>query len=90
MPTSRIPRAALVIQVPMKRELMERIDAAAAGTAESRAEFIREACRLRLMQLETAALERRYVEGYARRPEDAAWGEASARALTASLDKETW
>jgi len=84
------PRAALVVQVPMKGELAERIDAAAARDGESRAEFIRKACRLRLALLETADLEQRYIEGYGRVPEDAAWADTSARALAGSIRKEKW
>lgn len=79
-----------VIQVPIDGGLLSRIDETAAFVAENRSEFIREACRARLRSLEEAALDRRYVEGYRKTPENAAWGRASAAALANVLPPEKW
>ena len=53
--------------------------------AESRAAFIREACKQRLKSLETKELDHRYVEGYRKKPEELDWAEASARLLSKLL-----
>ncbi len=74
-----------IIQVPIEDELLERIDATAGMVAESRAAFIREACKQRLKSLETKGLDHRYVEGYRKKPEELDWAEASARLLSKLL-----
>ena len=61
-----------IIQVPIEDELLTRIDETASRRAESRAAFIRDACRLRLKNLEGGRLDRQYVDGYRRKPEDTA------------------
>lgn len=57
-----------VIQVPIDAELLSSIDETARLVSESRAEFIREACRNRLQSFLDAALDRRYVRGYRKTP----------------------
>ena len=79
-----------IIQVPIEDELLERIDATASVVAESRAAFIREACKQRLRSLQVAELDRQYVDGYRKRPEELDWAEASVRLLSKRLPKETW
>ena len=79
-----------IIQVPIEGDLLERIDESAGMVAESRAAFIREACRLRLKGLAAKELDRRYVEGYRKKPEDAAWGEMGVKLLAARLAREKW
>ena len=83
-------RAKKIIQVPMEGDLLKYIDKTAGAVAESRAAFIREACRLRLKSLEARKLDRRYVEGYRRKPEDTAWAETGARLLSSVLPREKW
>ena len=83
-------RAKKIIQVPIQGDLLERIDESAGMVAESRAAFIREACRLRLKGLEAKELDRRYIEGYRKKPEDAAWGEMGVKLLAARLAREKW
>lgn len=83
-------RAKRIIQVPMEEDLLERIDETAGVVAESRAAFIREACKLRLSALATRELDRRYVEGYRRKPEDTTWAETGAKLLSRVLPREQW
>lgn len=83
-------RAKKIIQVPVEGDLLASIDERAGMVAESRAAFIREACRLRLKSLEAKELDRRYIEGYRKKPEDAAWGEMGVKLLAARLAREKW
>ncbi len=83
-------RAKKIIQVPIEDELLERIDATAGIVAESRAAFIREACKQRLKSLQAKELDRRYLEGYRKKPEELDWAEASVRLLSKRLPKEKW
>jgi metal-responsive CopG/Arc/MetJ family transcriptional regulator len=73
---------ATVVQVPVDAAFLSRIDEAAGLISESRAEFMREACRQRLKRIEEKELERRYVEGYRRVPEKDAWGKTAAKLLS--------
>lgn len=79
-----------IIQVPIEENLLGRIDEKAGMVAESRAAFIREACRQRLKSLEVRELDRRYVEGYRKKPEDLEWGEMGRKLLAARLAREKW
>jgi hypothetical protein len=79
-----------IIQVPIDDGLLGRVDAAAGRVAESRAAYIREACRRRLQSEETLDLDRRYVEGYARKPEDRAWGALGRKLLARRLRGDRW
>lgn len=83
-------RSKKIIQVPIEEELLESIDETAGMVAESRAAFIRQACKLRLKSLKAAELDRRYVEGYRKKPEDTAWGETGAKVLARRLPREKW
>jgi hypothetical protein len=58
--------------------------------AESRAAFIREACKLRLRELDAAQQDQRYVEGYRRKPESTAWAKTNALLLSRVLPREDW
>ncbi len=85
------PRAPYrIIQVPIDVRLLECVDAAAGRVAESRAAYIRGACERRLKSEETEALDRRYVEGYRRRPETEAWARLGARLLARRLRGDAW
>ena len=83
-------RAKRIIQVPIEEDLLERIDRTAGAVAESRAAFVREACKLRLKSLAARELDRRYVEGYRKKPEDRAWAETAAKLLSRVLPREKW
>ena len=79
-----------IIQVPIEDELLTRIDQTVGRVAESRAAFIREACRARLEALKGGQLDRQYVDGYRLKPEDPAWAKATARLLSKVLPREKW
>ncbi|OGQ83115.1 MAG: hypothetical protein A3F90_20215 [Deltaproteobacteria bacterium RIFCSPLOWO2_12_FULL_60_19] len=79
-----------IIQVPIEDDLLERIDATAGVVAESRAAFIREACKQRLKSLRVKELDRLYTEGYRQKPEEPDWAEASVKLLSKRLPKEKW
>ena len=83
-------KAKKIIQVPIEDELLERIDATAGVVAESRAAFIREACKQRLKNLHAKELDRLYMEGYRKRPEGSDWAKASVKLLSKRLPKEKW
>jgi hypothetical protein len=57
-------------------------------TSESRAAFIREACKQRLKSLHAKEQDRLYSEGYRKKPEDLSWAEASVKLLAKRLPKE--
>lgn len=83
-------KAKKIIQVPIEADLLERIDTTVLMVAESRAAFIREACRQRLRALKEHELDRRYVAGYRKTPEGAAWSKVSTKLLSRVLPKEKW
>ena len=87
MPKSKAKK---IIQVPIEDELLERIDATAGVVAESRAAFIREACKQRLKSLKAKELDRRYMEGYQKKPDELDWAETSVKLLSKRLPKEKW
>jgi metal-responsive CopG/Arc/MetJ family transcriptional regulator len=82
--------SAKVIQVPIDQELSEALDSLSETEGRSRAELIREACRLYLRRLEEERLNREYVKGYVRIPEEPALGEAQAALAGRVLPKEKW
>lgn len=79
-----------IIQVPIEHELLVLIDETVGRVAESRAAFIRDACRLRLQALDRGRLDRQYVEGYRRKPEDTAWAKTTTALLSKVLPREKW
>ncbi len=79
-----------IIQIPIEDALLKRIDETAGDVAESRSAFIREACKLRLKDLEARELERRYVAGYRKRPEEIVWAKTGVKFLSRVLAKEKW
>lgn len=83
-------KAKKIIQVQIEDDLLERIDATAGVVAESRAVFIREVCKQRLKSLQAKEMDRRYVEGYRKSPEELDWAEASVKLLSKRLPKEKW
>ena len=79
-----------IIQVPIDMGLLTHIDETAGQVSESRAEFIREACRHRLRDLRAKELDRRYVRGYRNIPEDPVEARTSASLLAKILPRERW
>jgi metal-responsive CopG/Arc/MetJ family transcriptional regulator len=79
-----------VIRIPMEDDLLEQIDEKAEAMATTRTAFIREACKLRLRGLDTRTLDRRYVAGYRKHPEQMDWAETGATLLTQILPEEEW
>jgi hypothetical protein len=79
-----------IIQVPLEQDLLERIDAAAQAVHESRASYIRDACRVRLQAEEVETRERRYIEGYRKKPERLTWARTAAKLLAKALPAERW
>jgi hypothetical protein len=65
-------------------------DNTAGAAAESRAAFIREACKQRLKSLEVKELDRLYAEGYRKKPEDLKWAEGSVKLAARRLTREKW
>jgi metal-responsive CopG/Arc/MetJ family transcriptional regulator len=79
-----------VIQVPMEEDLIKQIDTTAGIVAESRSAFIRKACQQRLKSLQVKELDRLYIEGHQKHPEDDDWADSSAKLLSKRLPKEKW
>jgi len=79
-----------VIQVPMDEKLLQSMNRQARTKGSTRAAVIRAACEEYLRRLEEEELDRRYVEGYRRKPEKAALGKAGARLATRVWPKEDW
>lgn len=79
-----------IIQVPIEDDLLRRIDATAGAVAESRAAFIRAACEQRLKTMQAKELDRLYMEGHRRHPEDLEWAESSVKLLSERLPREKW
>ncbi len=79
-----------VIQVPMDESLLSAVNRRARAERSTRAALIREACQEYLRRLEELELDRRYVEGYRRKPEKPAHAEAGARLAAEVLPREDW
>ena len=80
----------IVIQVPIERELLARLDRRARSEAVSRAALIRTACTRYLRQLENEERASQYVEGYRRIPEEIGEQESLAWLAAAELPNEEW
>jgi metal-responsive CopG/Arc/MetJ family transcriptional regulator len=63
-----------VIQVPMDEGLLNAVNERAKSRRSTRAALIREACGEYLHRLDQQALDRKYVEGYRRKPESPSVG----------------
>ena len=79
-----------VIQVPMDKSLLDALDSVWQGRASSRAEFIREASRRYVKSLQDEELDREYLKGYRRFPEEPALAEAQASLAGQVLAEEIW
>jgi hypothetical protein len=74
-----------VIRVPIDEKLLGAIDRQAKTSRTSRAAIIRKACEEYIHRLEEEKLERQYIEGYRKKPEDPVW-----RQLGSELAAEVW
>ena len=79
-----------IIQLPLDRNLLARIDETAEALETSRVAFIHEACRLHLQSLERKSLDRQYVAGYRRVPEETDWANTGSTLLSQILPQEEW
>ncbi len=79
-----------IIQIPIDAELLLELDELSRKEERSRADLIREACRRYLRDTEEQRLEREYIEGYKRIPEDPALGEAQLAMMADVLPPENW
>ena len=79
-----------VIQVPIEKELLTRLDERAKREAVSRAALIRTACRGYLKEVETAERAAAYEAGYLRIPEDTSEEEMMAWLAAAEAPDEGW
>jgi len=79
-----------VIQVPMDEGLLKAVNERAKSRRSTRSALIREACTDYLSKLEQEALERKYVEGYRRKPESALVGKLGEKMAREVWQEETW
>lgn len=79
-----------IIQVPMDGKLLQAVNRRAKANRSTRAALIRAACDEYLRKLEEEELDRRYIEGYRRKPEDPAWGKLGEKLAAEVWPKEDW
>jgi 16S rRNA C967 or C1407 C5-methylase (RsmB/RsmF family) len=79
-----------VIQVPMKEKLLEAVNRKARARRSTRAALIRAACEEYLRRLEEEELDRRYVDGYRRKPESPIHGKLGEKMAGEVWPKEDW
>ena len=82
--------ATKIIQVPMDERLLRAVTRSAKERQSTRAALIREACNDYLQRLSEEALERKYVEGYRRKPESPAVGKVGVKLAATVWPKEDW
>ena len=79
-----------IIQVPIDNVLLGAVTRLAKVRRSTRAALIREACQRYLERLEEEELDRKYVEGYRRKPESASVGKLGERMAKEVWPKEDW
>jgi len=79
-----------IIQVPMEEKLLYDLNDMAKKQNKPRAEFIREACVKYIAETREEELDRQYIEGYKRIPEDTSWAEAQEKILGEVWPRESW
>ena len=82
--------ATKIIQVPMNEELLKNLNKYSKKQKVKRAVLVRQACERLLKQLQEEELERQYIEGYKRIPDDGKIAEAQMKMLADILPKEDW
>lgn len=86
----RVNFAMKVIQVPMDEKLLRALTRRAKVSHTSRSAFVREACQRHLERLDEEDLDRQYVEGYRRKPENPAVGKTGAKLAAIVWPREQW
>jgi len=79
-----------VIQVPFDDRLLTELNTLSKQQRKTRSELIREACARYVADVEEAELDRIYVEGYRKIPDDPAFGEALEKMAAEVLPEEKW
>ena len=79
-----------VIQVPIDDVLLGAVTRMAKARRATRAALIREACQRYLERIEEEKLERKYIEGYRRKPENSSVGKLGERMAKEVWPKEDW
>lgn len=79
-----------VIQVPIDKELLDRLDLQAKSQSVSRAELIRTACKRYVRELEREEIDRQIEEGYRRFPDQTTEEETRAWLAAAAIEPEEW
>ncbi len=79
-----------VIQVPMDETLLRAVNRRAKASHSTRAALIRAACEEYLRKLKEEELDRCYVEGYRRKPENPALGQAGLKLAAEVWPEEDW
>jgi metal-responsive CopG/Arc/MetJ family transcriptional regulator len=79
-----------VIQVPFDDDLLKEVNYVSKKKHKKRAELIREACKQYLLSIKNEELDRIYVRGYERIPEETDLGEAQVAILSEVLPPEEW
>jgi hypothetical protein len=79
-----------VIQVPMEEKLLQAVNRKAKARRSTRAALVRAACQEYLQRLDEHELDRRYVDGYRRKPERPALGETGAKLAAKVWPQEEW
>jgi hypothetical protein len=74
----------------MDEKLLREVNREARSSRSTRAALIRAACQEYLCRIEERGLERRYVEGYRRKPEKPDWGRMGAKLAAEVLPEESW
>lgn len=81
-------KAKKIIQIPIEDELLERIDSSAGTAGQSRAAFIRVACKQHLERLAAEKLDRHYMASYQKKSENFEWAKESSELLSKRLPRE--
>jgi metal-responsive CopG/Arc/MetJ family transcriptional regulator len=79
-----------VIQVPMDEALLDAVDERAKSRRSTRAAPIREACEEYLRRFDQQAPDRKYQQGYWRKPENPLVGKLGEKMAGEVWPKETW
>jgi len=79
-----------VIQVPMDDKLLREMNRKAKASKSTRAAVIRKACEEYIRRLEEEELDRQYIEGYRRKPEDPVWGRIGSHLASEVWPREKW
>jgi metal-responsive CopG/Arc/MetJ family transcriptional regulator len=74
----------------MNEELLKKLNKFSKKQKVKRAALVRQACERLLKQLQEEEMDRQYIEGYRRIPEDPAIGEVGLKLAAEILAKEDW